>query len=116
MWNSYSEELQEEPLPSVAPQPAPTWQIRIPNSRQIQLSSGGRKLRIWNTFKQLQEHKKDKGLAQEWCERILHMQLSWLSFFTPFKPPILPSQKATAMHKTCNEDKSWHKIWQIVMV
>jgi len=87
MWNSYSEELQEEPLPSVAPQPAPTWQIRIPNSRQIQLSSGGRKLRIWNTFKQLQEHKKDKGLAQEWCERILHMQLSWLSFFTPLQTP-----------------------------
>jgi len=37
---------------------------------------------------------------------------SFLGFL--FLPPLSPSQKATAMHKTCNEDKSWHKIWQIV--
>jgi len=52
---------------------------------------------------------------RRWSKRILHTQLSW-------HPPNTHTHtqnhfshpRPTAMHKTCNEDKSWHKIWQIV--
>lgn len=90
---------------------------RIPS----QLSSSGRKLRIWNTFKQLQEHKKDKALAgQEGGlsvvepKKLAHAAFPGSHFHSRIPFVSLFASPQTAMHKNCNEDKAWHKIWQIV--